>query len=120
MLTREIAVLDRHSEQRWLGGECIHETDNLAPANPYVYQSPKNSMMGIYPTGHGSKAVGSRLSVGFGPDMPDYSQIAVAAGGAWGRRVSEPEKLKETIEEAIRVVLKEKRCAVLDCIIKSI
>ena len=76
--------------------------------------------MGIYPQGHGSKAPGSRLSVGFGPDMPDYSQIAAAAGGAWGRRMSEPAKLKETFEEAIRVVLEEKRCAVIDCIVKSI
>lgn len=77
-------------------------------------------MMGIYPTGLGSKAVGTRLTVGFGPDVPDYSQIAAAAGGAWARRVSEPEKYRETLEEAIRVVLEEKRCAVVDCIVKSI
>jgi thiamine pyrophosphate-dependent acetolactate synthase large subunit-like protein len=74
-------------------------------------------MLGIYPNGYGSKAAGSRLTVGFGPDMPDYAQIAVAAGGAWGRRVSEPQKLKETMEEAIRIILEEKRCAVIDCIV---
>lgn len=83
-------------------------------------QSPKNSLMGIYPSGVGSKATGTRLSVGFGPEMPDYSQIAAAAGGAWGRRVSEPAKFKEVFEEAIQVVLQEKRCAVVDCIVRSI
>ena len=77
-------------------------------------------MLGIYPTGYGSKASGSRLTVGFGPDIPDYAQIAVAAGGAWGRRVSEPAELREAVEEAIRVVLEEKRCAVLDCVVRSI
>ena len=77
-------------------------------------------MLGIYPTGHGSKAPGDRLSVGFGPDMPDYAQIAAAAGGAWGRRVSEPGALRATFEEAIRVVREEKRCAVVDCIVPSI
>lgn len=77
-------------------------------------------MLGIYPNGVGSKAPGTRLSVGFGPDMPDYSQIAAAAGGAWGRRVSEPAKFREVIEEAIRVVLQEKRSAVVDCIVRSI
>lgn len=77
-------------------------------------------MMGIYPTGIGSKASGDRLSVGFGPDAPDYAQIAAAAGGAWASQVSDVKKFKEVIEEAIRVVLAEKRCAVVDCIVQSI
>ena len=77
-------------------------------------------MMGIYPEGYGSRAPGARLSVGFGPDMPDYAQIAAAAGGAWGRRVSDMSELKAVITEAIRVVMEEHRCAVLDCIVQSI
>ena len=77
-------------------------------------------MLGVYPNGIGSKASGERLSVGFGPDMPDYAQIAAAAGGAWGKRVSEPGMFKEAIEEAIEAVIKEKRCAVVDCIVQSI
>ena len=52
--------------------------------------------------------------------MPDYAQIAAAAGGAWGRRVSEPGEVRSTFEEAIRVVLEEKRCAVVDCIVGHI
>ena len=77
-------------------------------------------MLGVYPTGLGSKASGERLTVAFGPEMPDYAQIAVAAGGAWGRTVSDMNQLKVLMEEAIHVVLEEKRCAVLDCIVQSI
>ena len=76
-------------------------------------------MLGVYPRGQGSAATMDELSVGFGPDMPDYAQIAVAAGGAWGKRVSEPDELQAVLEEAVRVVLQEKRCAVVDCIIAS-
>ena len=77
-------------------------------------------MLGIYPSGHGSTASGARLSVGFGPDMPDYAQIAAAAGGAWGRRVQEVGRFKEVFDEAIQVVVNERRCAVVDCIVQSI
>ncbi|KAI0823257.1 thiamine diphosphate-binding protein [Trametes gibbosa] len=82
--------------------------------------SPKFSMMGVYPDGLGSAASGQQLTVGFGPEMPDYSQIAVAAGGAWGRRVESADELQAVLEEAVRVVVQEKRSAVVDCIIQSI
>ncbi|KAI0642885.1 thiamine diphosphate-binding protein [Trametes meyenii] len=82
--------------------------------------SPKLSMLGVYPDGIGSTASGHKLSVGFGPDMPDYSQVAVAAGGAWGKRVERVEELQSVLEEAVRVVVHEKRSAVVDCIIQSI
>ncbi|KAF9235635.1 thiamine pyrophosphate enzyme, N-terminal TPP binding domain-containing protein [Melanogaster broomeanus] len=54
------------------------------------WKSPKLSMLGVHPQGHGSRAVGDQLTVGLGPDCPDYSQIAVAASGgwAWGRKIS--------------------------------
>ncbi|GLB45445.1 putative thiamin diphosphate-binding protein [Lyophyllum shimeji] len=91
------------------------------------WKSPKLSMLGVHPTGHGSKAPGEKLSVGFGPICPDYSQIAVAAsaGWAWGKRIgtgneSGNEALERTIAEAVDVVLKERRCAVVDCVIESI
>jgi len=84
------------------------------------WAAPRQSMLGIYPQGHGSKAAGSKLGVGFGPDSPDYSQIAAAAGGAWGRRVERSEEVKDIVEEAIKVVLNEKRCAVVDCVLESI
>lgn len=92
-------------------------------------------MLGVYPQGHGSVVPGARLSVGFGPSSPDYSQIAVSAssGWAWGQRLggfdptlnvsdeqSLQQKMESVIEQAVRVVLEEKRCAVVDCILESI
>ncbi len=81
-------------------------------------------MLGVYPSGLGSQAIGERLSVGFGPDSPDFSQIAVAASGgwAWGKRVvgSDATALEEVLAEAVNVVVKERRCAILDCILESI
>jgi len=91
------------------------------------WKAPKMSMLGCHPTGYGSQASsGAELSVGFGPHCPDYSQIAVAAsaGWAWGKRVggdgNVKEELNAAIAEAVRVVLEERRCAVLDCVLESI
>lgn len=77
-------------------------------------------MLGVYPQGMGSNATGDQLSVGFGPDMPDYSQIAAAAGGAWGKRIKLATEIESTLVEAINVVKTEKRCAVIDCCLESI
>ena len=85
-------------------------------------------MLGVHPTGHGSKASGAQLSVGFGPHSPDHAQIAVAAsaGWAWGKRVGENgadinrQGLADVIMEAVSVVLDQRRCAVVDCILESI
>ncbi|KAF8184213.1 thiamine pyrophosphate enzyme, N-terminal TPP binding domain-containing protein [Pholiota molesta] len=100
------------------------------------WKSPKLSMLGVHPKGHGSSAPGAQLSVGFGPSSPDFSQIAVAAsaGWAWGAHIGGPvdstpeaqdghalqKRLESVIQEAVRVVLEEKRCAVVDCILESI
>ena len=56
---------------------------------PFLTSHPKASMLGVYPNSYGSTATADQLSVGFGPECPDYAQIAVAASGgwAWGRRV---------------------------------
>lgn len=84
-------------------------------------------MLGVHPRGHGSKASGTQLSVGFGPHSPDHAQIAVAAsaGWAWGNRVGDKvdkgrHTLLDVIEEAVKVVLDQRRCAVVDCILESI
>ncbi|KAJ7587095.1 thiamine pyrophosphate enzyme, N-terminal TPP binding domain-containing protein [Mycena floridula] len=90
------------------------------------WRSPKLSMLGVHPTGHGSQVSGERLSVGFGPDCPDFAQIAVAAtaGWAWGKRVSLADGGKTGFEsvvtEAIRIVLEERRCAVIECMLEWI
>ncbi|KAF7309933.1 hypothetical protein MIND_00365700 [Mycena indigotica] len=93
------------------------------------WKAPKLSMLGCHLTGHGSLASsGVELSVGFGPDVPDYSQIAVAAsaGWVWGKRIGTGEhgrnlqtEIDTAMAEAVRVVLEEKRCAVLDCVLDS-
>jgi hypothetical protein len=82
-------------------------------------------MLGIHPTGHGSRASsGDALSVGFGPAIPDYAQIAVAASAewAWGARVSEggKEAFEWAVYEGVRAVVEERRCAVVDCILERI
>ena len=77
-------------------------------------------MLGVYPNGLGSKVPGQELTVGFGPDPPNYSQIASAAGNAWGKRVEKASELDNTIFEALEVVFKEKRCAVIDCLLEQI
>jgi len=84
------------------------------------WKSPKLSMLGVHPTGAGSKAKSPDLNVTFGPETPEYSQIAVAAGGAWGRRITKSDEVEGTIKEAVKVVLEEKRCAVLDVIIEDL
>ena len=88
------------------------------------FQSPKLSMLGLYPMGHGSKASGAQLSVGFGSHSPNYAQIAVAAsaGWAWGKRVGDGgrEALVNVITKAVNIVLDQRRCAVVDCVLESI
>ncbi|THH31620.1 hypothetical protein EUX98_g2570 [Antrodiella citrinella] len=81
------------------------------------WASPKASMMGVYPTGAGSAASGSRLTVGLGPEMVDFGGVAAAAGGAWSGR-AELWNMEKVFEDAIRAVLEEKRCAVVDCVVE--
>ncbi|KAI9065965.1 thiamine diphosphate-binding protein [Trametes sanguinea] len=83
--------------------------------------SPKYSMRAVHPDGYGSAATGEKLSVGFGQEHnPDYGGVAVAAGGAWSRQVAQAGELKSAFEEAVKVVMQERRCAVVECIIESI
>ncbi|KZV92676.1 acetolactate synthase [Exidia glandulosa HHB12029] len=76
------------------------------------WRSPKLSMLGVHPSGHGSSAQNAALGVAF---ATDYSGIAAAAGNAWGKRVSLQAELDEAMAEAVKVVLSERRCAVIDC-----
>ncbi|EPS95543.1 hypothetical protein FOMPIDRAFT_130646 [Fomitopsis schrenkii] len=75
------------------------------------WASPRLSMLGMHPQGLASKVSARQLTVGFGPEMPDYAGIATAAGGAWGRRIE---------QEAVRVVIQERRSAVVDFVIAEI
>ncbi|KAI0747550.1 thiamine diphosphate-binding protein [Fomes fomentarius] len=84
------------------------------------WSSPKNSMLAVHPNGCGSRASGDKLSVGFGEHHVDYGGVAAAAGGAWARRVERADDLMSTLVDAIRVVMEEKRCAVVECVLEAI
>lgn len=82
------------------------------------------SATAVYPTGHAAQGVGQSISTGFGPHPPDYCQLAVAAtaGWAWAARVDggDPANLVAKIQEALKVCVEEKRCAVLECILQPV
>lgn len=75
------------------------------------WKSPKLSTLAVHPDGYAARA--NQLDTSFEP-APDYVGIAAAAGGAWGRQVQEAAEVDEALAEALRVVRKERRCAVLD------
>jgi hypothetical protein len=103
-------------------------------------------MLAVHPVGLDSQLLSTvpadTLHTGFGPVCPDYSQIAVAAssGWAWGKKVGGEQKklrtkldtsgvpvadggkaeLEKALDDAVKVVLEERRCAVLDCILDGI
>jgi acetolactate synthase-1/2/3 large subunit len=75
------------------------------------WKSPKLSTVAVHPDGFASRA--NEIGVSFDPP-PDYAGIAAAAGGAFARTVRNPDEVEEALAEAMNVVRKEKRCAVLD------
>ncbi|TBU43656.1 thiamine diphosphate-binding protein [Dichomitus squalens] len=84
------------------------------------WASPIASMKGVYPEGIGSRVSGERLSVGFGVPSADFGGIAAAAGGAWARKVERADEVRSVFEQAMKVVMDERRCAVVECVIQSI
>ncbi|KAG5726796.1 hypothetical protein E4T56_gene558 [Termitomyces sp. T112] len=68
---------------------ALSTTEANCFSQSFQTMSPKISMLGVHPNGHGSRETGKKLTVGFGPDCPDYAQIVVAssAGWAWGKRI---------------------------------
>jgi acetolactate synthase I/II/III large subunit len=75
------------------------------------WKAPKFSALAIHPDGFASRA--EDLDLSFDPP-PDYSGVAVAAGGAFARVVKRPQDVEPAIAEGLKVVLEERRCAVLD------
>jgi acetolactate synthase-1/2/3 large subunit len=75
------------------------------------WAGPRFSTLQVHPRGHAAKA--NRLDIELDPP-PDYAAIAVAAGGAHGAIVKQPEELRPALKEAMRVVRKERRAAVVD------
>ena len=54
------------------------------------------------------------VGVAFDPP-PDYAGIAAAAGNAFGRVLKDPAEVEEGIAEALEVLRRDRRSAVLDC-----
>ena len=75
------------------------------------WKAPKFSALAIHPDGFASRA--ADLDLSFDPP-PDYSGVAAAAGGAFARVVKRPQDVETAVAEALRVVLEEQRCAVID------
>ncbi len=79
------------------------------------WRAPRFSMLGVHPEGAGSRE--ADLNIAFDPS-PDYGGIAAAAGGSFARRVTKVEDLEYAIAESLRVVREEKRCAVVDVLVR--
>jgi acetolactate synthase I/II/III large subunit len=75
------------------------------------WKAPKFSALAVHPDGFASRA--ADLDLSFDPP-PDYAGIAAAAGGAFARIIKRPEDVEAGVAEGLRVVLEERRCAVLD------
>ncbi|KAK6386077.1 hypothetical protein LTS17_001651 [Exophiala oligosperma] len=97
------------------------------------WSSPKNACLRIHPelgqtasnarakssSTDGVSSLAERLMVGIDPS-PAFGKIAEGAGGAWWRIATRPEEVDEICREAINVVRKEKRCAVIEVVIDKI
>ncbi len=79
------------------------------------WRAPRFSMLGVHPDGAGSRE--ADLNIAFDP-APDYGGIAAAAGGAYARRVENVQDVEPALAEALLVLRQEKRCVVLDVLVK--
>jgi len=75
------------------------------------WKAPRFSALAVHPDGYASRS--DDIGVAFDP-APDYSGIAAAAGGAYARKVERAAEVEEAVAEAVNVVRKERRAAVLD------
>ena len=78
------------------------------------WKAPKFSALAVHSEGYASKA--EDIGVGFDP-VPDHAGIAAAAGGAFARKVLQPDELDDAIAEALDAVHRQKRAAVLDVVL---
>jgi acetolactate synthase-1/2/3 large subunit len=75
------------------------------------WKAPRFSTLAVH--GKGYAAASDDIGVAFDPP-PDYSAIAAAAGGSFARKVERASEFSAVLEEALNVVKREKRAAVLD------
>ncbi len=75
------------------------------------WKAPRFSTLAVH--GQGYAAAAADIGVAFDPP-PDYGAIAAAAGGAFARKVERASEFPAVLEDALQVVKREKRAAVLD------
>jgi acetolactate synthase-1/2/3 large subunit len=71
----------------------------------------RKSVQGLYPDGYAAKA--NQIPLTALSPSPDFQRIAEASNG-WGRKTDDPDALPELLREAVRVVIEEKRSALID------
>ena len=78
------------------------------------WNAPIASTVLVHPEGYTANASTGKLDISFTPN-PAYAEIALAAGGAWAKRVVNPNELDDAILSAVSVV-KSGTCAVLEVV----
>ncbi|TRZ65642.1 MAG: thiamine pyrophosphate-requiring protein [Rhodocyclaceae bacterium] len=103
------------SSAYWVAG--TYATPHLTVIyNNGGWNSPKLSTLGVHPEGYAKQHDRYWITVGSGARLAD---IAEATGGAEAYQVSDREKLKETLRQALQTV-RQGRCAVVDVAITGI
>ncbi|MGC4029893.1 MAG: thiamine pyrophosphate-requiring protein [Steroidobacteraceae bacterium] len=80
------------------------------------WQAPRFSALSVHPSGHASRA--ANLDLSFDPP-PDYGAVAAASGGALALRVERAAEVPAVLEQALEAVRKQRRCVVLDVVLKK-
>ncbi|KAJ7580785.1 hypothetical protein C8J56DRAFT_1029834 [Mycena floridula] len=85
-----------------------YKTASWIKLSSFLFDSPKLSMLGVHLDGHGRGVAGDRLSVGVGTHHPNILKLPSLL------LASRKEALESVISEAIKIVVQERRCAVID------
>ncbi|KAI9036467.1 thiamine diphosphate-binding protein [Aspergillus affinis] len=84
------------------------------------WNATRQCLTDVHPQGRAASLTNRDLGISLVEDGPNYGEVAKAAvnGNLWTRPVTRADELDEAIKEGIRVVLEEKKSAVLDVIIQ--
>jgi acetolactate synthase-1/2/3 large subunit len=90
------------------------------------WASPKNACLRLHPEKAAEAAsagggVGEAMSTSIDPS-PEFGKIAegATAGNAWWRRVSRADEVDGVLGEAVRQVLEERRCALVEIVLPKV
>ncbi|PLB44214.1 thiamine diphosphate-binding protein [Aspergillus steynii IBT 23096] len=84
------------------------------------WNATRQCLADVHPQGVAAGLTNQDLGISLVDDGPNYGEVAKAAanGNLWTRRVARVDQLDEALQEGIRVVVEEKKSAVLDVIIQ--